>query len=102
MSLQALSPNQSVILTSTTSSQTTTVPVGGGETLTVYNAGANPVYLKWGASVAIPATGTWTSGLIVAAPTTTQSFGNNVAGGALSYIAATAGGTLILTVGEGV
>ena len=102
MSLQALSPNQSVVLTSTAASQTTTVPANGGESITIYNGAANPVYLKWGASVAIPATGTWTSGIIVVASTTTQSFGNDIRGGSLSYIAATAGGLLTITTGEGV
>ncbi len=97
--MAALSVSKSVVLTSTTSSQTTTVP-GGNGSLVVYNGAANPVYLTFGASIAIPATGTWTSDITVVQPGTTQVFASG--SGTLAYIAATAGGLLILSVGEGV
>ena len=96
--MAALSVSKSVVLASTTSSQTTTVPSGNG-TLVVYNGGANPVFMTYGATVAVPATGTWTSDIVVVQPGTTQSFA--ASGGTLAYIAATAGGALILSVGEG-
>lgn len=102
MSLQAISVNQMVILTSTTSTQTTTVPANGGESMVIYNGGANTVYFKWAASIAIPATGTWTPSIISVAPGTTQSFSNDIRGGSFSYIAVTAGGLVIISLGEGV
>ncbi len=97
--MAALSVSKSVVLTSTTASQTTTVP-GGNGTLVVYNGAANPVYLTFGATAVIPAAGTWTSDLMVIQPGTTQTFA--ASGGTLAYIASTAGGALILSVGEGV
>ncbi|MES2904225.1 MAG: hypothetical protein V4696_08580 [Pseudomonadota bacterium] len=97
--MPALSVSRSVVLTSTTSSQITTVP-NSGATLVVYNGAANPVFLTFGSSVAVPATGTWTGDLLIVQPSTTQTFANG--GGTLAYIASTAGGLLTLSVGEGV
>jgi len=95
--MAALSVSKSVVLASTLASQTTVVPAGG--TLVVYNGAANPVYLTFGASVAVPGTGNWTSDLLIVQPSTTQAFANG--GGTLAYIASTAGGLLVLSVGEG-
>ncbi len=96
--MAALRVSKSVVLTSTTSSQTTQVP-GGNGTLVVYNGAANPVYLTYGATASVPAAGTWTGDIFIVQPGTTQTFA--ASGGTLAYIAATAGGTLILSVGEG-
>ena len=101
MSLDPFIAAQSVVLTSTTSTQATIVPGGGAGTLVVYNAGANVVYLKWAATVAVPVLGTWTSGVTAIAGGSTQSLSNNPFGGTLAYIAETAGGELILSIGEG-
>lgn len=88
------------VLTSTTSSQTVTVPTGE-PTMIVHNAASNPVYLKWGASVAVPTTfasGDWT----MAVPAgLSRSFDIPQAGGTLAYIASTAGGSLIISIGSG-
>lgn len=95
-----LTPAQTCVLTSTTSSQTLTVPVGYG-TLEVYNAANNPVFLKWAASVAVPGT-SFADGVIAVQPGTTQCFGMSPNQTSLSYIALAAGGTLVITVGEGI
>ena len=92
--------SSTVVLTSTTSSQTTAVPAGGSSII-VYNGGANVVYLTFAATVAVPTTGTWTPNVIAAQPETTQSFGISRDGGTLAYIASTAGGLLVLSVGSG-
>lgn len=69
--------------------------------MSLYNAGANIVYAAFGASVTVPVVGTWTPGLIAVPPGATQLLANPNSGSSLAYIAETAGGTLILSVGEG-
>lgn len=101
MSLRTFTASRAVLLTSTAASQTTTVPGGNGK-MVVYNAGANPVLLAWAASVAIPAAGTWTDGLLVVSPGATVSTDIPIGGGTLAYIAQTAGGSLWLNTGEGI
>lgn len=98
--MKPLIPAQTCVLTSTTSSQSLTVPVGYG-TLEVYNAASNPVFLKWASSVAVPGT-SFADGVIAVQPGTTQCFGINPSFTTLSYVASTAGGQLIITVGEGI
>lgn len=98
--MKPLIPAQTCVLTSTTSSQTVTVPVGYG-TLEVYNAALNTVFLKWAATVAVPGS-TFADGVIAVQPATTQCFGISPTQTTLAYIAQTAGGTLVLTVGEGI
>ena len=100
MSFESFAPSSTVVLTSTTSSQTTSVP-GGGGAMQVYNGATNTAYLAWAASIAVPAGGTWTPGVIAVAPGTTQVFAVPQPGGTLAYIAENAGGELILSVGAG-
>ena len=98
--MNLFSPNATVVLTSTTSSQTTSVP-GGNTTMIAYNAGSNPVYMRFAATVAVP-DATWDyEPIYVVQPSTTQAFSIPSAGGTLAYIASTAGGTLVLSVGNG-
>jgi len=97
----AFTPLSTVVLTSTTSSQTTTVPANSGN-MVAYNGGTNTVYLTFANSLAVPTTGTWTASVIAVQPGTTQTFTIPPAGGTLAYIAETAGGELILSVGQGV
>ena len=85
-------------LTSTSSSQTVTVPVGAS-VLVAYNGGPQPVYLKYGASVAVP--GAWAEKVMAVQPYPTQAFAVPQGGGTLAYIADTTGGSLVLSVGEG-
>lgn len=92
---------RTVRLTSTTSSQTTTIPAGF-TSLVVFNGGGQPLYLAMGASVAIPAVGTWGDNLVCVQPGTTQVFGIPNTGGTLAYIADTTGGPVVLSVGTGV
>ena len=99
--MKPFTSSQTVKLTSTASSQTVTVP-NGYNSLTIYNAGIYPVYFAYGASVAVPTGGTWVSNVISVQPATTQVFANTPVGGTMAYIAETAGGTVILSVGEGV
>lgn len=87
-------------LTSTTSSQTVTVPAGF-PSITIYNGAANPVYLAFEASVAVPTLGVWADQVICVQPGTTQVFDNHDAGGTLAYIASTAGGELVISIGDG-
>lgn len=91
---------QTVKLTSTTSTQTLTIPTSAS-TLVVYNAAANPVHLAHAATVAIPTS--TPSAVLTVAPGSTQSFDLSDArtGASLSYIAETAGGALYLSFGEG-
>ena len=91
---------KTIKLTSTTSSQTVTVPAGF-DNFVIYNGGSNPLYLKYGASVAVPTVGAWVDQLICVQPGTTQTFNNKDGGGTLAYIAETAGGTVIISVGDG-
>jgi hypothetical protein len=86
-------------LTSTTSSQTVTIPVGY-TALEVYNAAANPLYLKFAASVAVPSS-SFADGVIAIQAGTTQVFSIPPGATTLAYIAETAGGTMLLSVGEG-
>ena len=97
--MKPLTAGATAVLTSTTSSQTVTLP-SGYNSLCAYNGGSNPVFLKIGASVAVPGA-TFDAGVICVQPGTTQVFGISPTGGTLAYIAQTAGGTLVLTVGEG-
>lgn len=99
--MKPFTSSQTVKLTSTTSSQTVTVP-NGFNSLTIYNAGANIVYFAYGASVAVPTVGTWANNVIAVQPSTTQVFANIPVGGTMAYIAETGGGTVILSVGEGI
>lgn len=98
--MPAFASAASVNLTSTTSSQSTTIPAGS-YSITVYNAGANTVWLKFASSVAVPSTGTWTAGVWAVQPGTTQSFDCPQTGSPLAYIAETAGGQLVVSVGSG-
>lgn len=98
--MQPFTSSQTVKLTSTTASQTVVVP-NGFNSLSIFNAGANPVYFAYGASIAVPTVGTWVPGLIAVQPSTTQVFANRPSGGTLAYIAETAGGTVLLSTGEG-
>lgn len=97
--MKPLTPAKTCVLTSTTSSQTVTMPAGYS-TLEVYNAAADTVFLKWAATVAVPGT-SFADGVIAVQPETTQSFGMPPGATSLSYIAQTLGGTLVITVGEG-
>ena len=99
--MKPFTSSQTVKLTSTTSSQTVTVPTGYNS-LSIYNSGVYPVYFVYGASVVVPTVGTWVSGMIAVQPATTQVFANVPTGGTMAYIAETAGGTVVLSVGEGV
>jgi hypothetical protein len=98
--MKPFTSSQTVKLTSTTSSQTVVVP-NGFNSLSIYNAGANPVYFALGASVAVPTVGTWVPGVIAVQPSTTQVFATVPMGGTFAYIAETAGGTVVVSVGEG-
>ena len=100
MALDPFASAATVVLTSTTASQVTTIPGRGAGTLVAYNAGANVVHVKSAATVAVPVTGTWTDGITSIAPGSTQSISN--VGGQLAYIAETAGGALYLSIGDGV
>ena len=99
MALDPFASAATVVLASTLVNQTTTVPSRGAGTLVAYNAGPNVVYLKSGATVAVPTAGVWTDGVTAIAPGSTQSVSN--VGGQLAYIAETAGGALYLSIGEG-
>ena len=101
MALDPFAAASTVVLASTLSSQTTTVPTRGAGTLVAYNAGPNVIYLKAAATVAVPVSGTWTDGVTAIAPGSTQSI-SAPPGGLLAYIAETAGGALYLSIGEGV
>lgn len=90
---------KSINLTSTTSSQSVTIPPGA-DSMVIYNAAANPVFLKFAASVAIPGAA-FADGVFVVAPGTTQTFDLDRQEGDLAYIAATAGGALYITLGKG-
>lgn len=90
----------SISLTSTTSTQTTTVPPGY-PSIVVYNGGDNIVWLKWGTGVSVPTADTWTEGTWPVQPGTTQAYSAPMTGGGLSYIAVTAGGALTVSVGSG-
>jgi hypothetical protein len=96
----AFTPNTSVLLTSTTVSQTTVVPAGNDDLL-LFNGGTNPVYMAWGAIAAVPAAGVWTNGVLTVLPGMIMKFGSPIAGGNLSYIAVTAGGALTISAGIG-
>lgn len=87
-------------LTSTTSSQTVSVPDTGVQ-LFAYNGAANTVYLKWAGSVALPTDtfGGPYAGVLPAG--TTQVLTVPTGGGTLAYIANTAGGELTLATGYG-
>lgn len=98
--MKPFTASQTVKLTSTTSSQTVTIP-NGYNTLEVYNGGLYPVYIKYAATVAVPST-TWVDSVVCIQPATTQVFANPPGGGVLAYIAETSGGSLVLSVGEGV
>lgn len=91
---------QTVKLTSGLTSQTVVISASAS-TIVVYNAGANPVHLAHGATVAVP-TAT-PSAVLTVAPGSTQSFDVSDArtGTSLSYIAETAGGLLYISWGEG-
>ena len=97
--MKLLTVRSTAALTSTTSSQTLAVPVGSSS-LVVYNGGANPVYLAYAASVAVPGS-TLVDGVFCMQPGTTQSFCKPPDATTLAYIAATAGGVLVVSVGEG-
>lgn len=99
MALDPFAAASTVVLASTLASQTTTVPTRGAGTLVAYNAGPNVVYLKSGATVAVPTAGVWTDGVTALAPGSTQSV--SAISGTLAYIAETAGGALYLSIGEG-
>ena len=99
--MKPFTSSQTVKLTSTTASQTVVVP-NGFNSLTIYNAGIYPVYFAYGASVAVPTVGTWVNGVIAVQPSTTQVFANTPVGGTMAYIAETAGGTVLVAVGEGI
>jgi hypothetical protein len=86
-------------LTSTTSSQTVAIPIGYSA-LEVYNAGANMVYLKFAASVAVPSS-SFADGVLAVQAGTTQVFSIPPGQTTLAYIAETAGGPMVLSVGEG-
>lgn len=98
--MQPFNASQTVKLTSTTSSQTVTVPTGYNQ-IVVYNGGTNVVYLAYAATVAVPGS-SWSPGVVPVQPGTTQVFANKREGGTLAYIADSSGGTLVLSVGEGV
>ena len=103
MALDSFAAGNVVTLTSTLSSQTTTVPGGGNGTMMVQNNAANTVYLKAAATIALPVAGTWTTPLIAVGPSQTQTIANPLPnGGTLAYIAEIAGGGLVLSIGEGV
>lgn len=99
--MKPFTSSQTVKLTSTTVSQTVTVP-NGYNSLTIYNGGINTVYFAYGASVAVPSIGAWASNVISVQPSTTQVFANAPVGGTMAYIAETGGGTVILSAGEGI
>lgn len=87
-------------LTSTTASQTL-ASCPRGTTLRVINKAANPVYLQWGAAAAIPdGTIADNAGVMVVDAGQTAQFTTQGANGNLSYIAETAGGPLIVSIGE--
>ena len=100
MSFNAFTPQSSVLLTSTTASQTTSVSQNCDDLL-IYNGAANPVYMAWAGAVAVPTAGTWTAGLIIVPPGTSLKIAAPMGGGTLAYIAATAGGLLIISGGIG-
>ena len=96
-----------VLLTSTTSSQTVTFAnTGYNDTIVIYNGGANVLFAMPGVSVAVPSviasggTGTGYAAWAIA-PGTTQSFTYEEQGGTVAYIAQTAGGTVTMSVGAG-
>ena len=96
--------SSTAVLTSTTASQSVTFPAGAETTqLVIYNGGANPVYVSRAASVAIPSAtpGINDPQVMCVAPSTTQPFTLPMNGGTLSYIAATAGGALVIMTGTG-
>jgi hypothetical protein len=100
--MNPFSPTSTIVLTSTGSSQTTTVPAGA-TSLIAYSAAPDVVYLQFASSVAVPGS-TWASAkpVYVLQPGTTQTFAIPREGGVLAYIATTTGGSLVLSVGNGV
>lgn len=90
---------KTINLTSTISSQAVTIPAGA-DSMVIYNAGANPVFFKFAATVAIPGAA-FADGVFVVGPGTTQTFDLDRQEGDLAYIAATAGGALYITLGKG-
>lgn len=94
------SPKDTVVLTSTISNQSVTLPPGA-TTMMVYNAAANPVYLRLGSAAAVPGSTFPQGPIMVVQPGTTQMFSIAGTGMALNYIAATAGGALVVSVGDG-
>lgn len=87
-------------LTTTLASQTITLPGNGGEVL-FENTGPNIVYFAIGATAAVPAVGSFVQGLIAVAPGLQRVFTIPAGDIQLSYIAETAGGTVIVSVGIG-
>ena len=95
-----------VALTSTTTSQNIQMPSGqSNQALCAYNAAANIVYLAIGTTssiiVAEPSSFAAGVGFISVPPGGTFSFGADCDGKWLAYIAVTAGGKLVLSVGDG-
>lgn len=96
--------SSTAVLTSTTSSQSVTFPASGQTNqIVVYNGGANPVYVAKAATVAIPSGAPALNDpqVLCIAPSTTQPFTVPMNGGTLSYVAATAGGALVIMTGNG-
>ena len=101
---EAFEVSSTAVLTSTTASQSVVFPtVGETLQLSIYNGAANPVYVSKAATVAIPsATPAATDPQVFCVPpTSTRLFTLPMNGGTLSYIAATAGGTLVIMTGTG-
>jgi hypothetical protein len=92
-------PTHVGVFTSTTSSQTLAVPAGA-TSMKVVNAAANPLYLKFAATVAVPTTLASGEGEMYVAASSNDTFALPASitalGGTLAYIAVTAGGALTI------
>jgi phage-related minor tail protein len=101
--MTAFAAEQSIQLTSTTASQTVTLPVGY-TSMRVYNAAANTVWLKYSGQGTTPTAanpGSTFAAVMFVQPGATVDLQISVAGGALAYIADTAGGLLNISVSRG-
>ena len=101
--MTAFAAEQSVQLTSTTTSQTVTLPAGYNSAR-VYNAAANTVWLKYSGIGSTPTSanpGATFSPVMFVSPSSTADIQIAPSGGSLAYIADTAGGLLNISVSRG-
>ena len=101
--MTAFAAEQSIQLTSTTSSQTVTLPAGYNS-VRVHNPAANTVWLKYAGGAAVTAAnpgGAFTQNVMFVPTGGVLDLQISAAGGQLAYIADTAGGLLNISVSRG-